>query len=151
MGLSSQRQRWPGGCFLGSAGRQAILLPSMNSTTWFSRTAPLVNVVLNTSPTWWTRCPGAADARLLLPSQLGWMDGSAIRSNILSALAEITRVALTIPSGDSGSMKAIQTPLCGAVSSPAPHTDQFPPLTGSQGLDRPGQSGFEMACEVVGQ
>src|SRR5262249_57331998 len=76
-----------------------ILLPSMNSTTWFSRTAPLVNVVLNTSPTWWTRCPGAEEAKLLLPSQLGWLDGSAISSKILSALADIARVALTIRSG----------------------------------------------------
>src|SRR6516162_1735527 len=104
MGLSSQRQRCPGGCFLGSAGHQAILLPSMNSTTWFSRRAPLVNVVLKTSPTRWTRCPGAEEARLLLPSQLGWREGSAISSKIRSASAEITRVALTMRSGGSASM-----------------------------------------------
>src|ERR1700758_93123 len=104
MGLSSQRQRGPGGCFLGSAGHQAILLPSMNSTTWFSRTPPFVNVVLNTSPTRWTRCPGADEARLSLPSQLGWRDGSAISSKIRSALADITRVALTMRSGGSDSM-----------------------------------------------
>ena len=35
----------------GDIANQAILLASMNSTTWFSRTAPLVSVVLNTSPT----------------------------------------------------------------------------------------------------
>jgi hypothetical protein len=49
----------------------------------------------NTSPTWRTRCPAAASARLSLPSQRGCWAGSAINSKITSAGAATSRLALT--------------------------------------------------------
>jgi AraC-like DNA-binding protein len=61
-GSSSQRHKCPGGSFPGSAGVQAIAWPSANSTTWFSRTSPLVSVIVNTPPAWRKRCPASAAA-----------------------------------------------------------------------------------------
>jgi hypothetical protein len=78
IGSSSQRHRCPGGRLPSSAGVQAMRRPSSNSTTWFSRTLPRVNVITKTSPTAWTRCPVSARARLSFPSQRGCWDGSAI-------------------------------------------------------------------------
>ena len=70
---SSQRHRCPGGSRPGSAGVQAIRRPSSNSTTWFSRMAPLVSIVVNTSPACRTRCPAARCGQVVVavPARLG--------------------------------------------------------------------------------
>src|SRR3954454_10702490 len=49
----------------------------------------------NTSPTEGIRCPGAASARLSLPSQRGCCAGSAISSKISPVPAATSRLALT--------------------------------------------------------
>ena len=95
-GSSAQRHRCPIGAPPGSAGIHAMSRPSSNSTTWFSRTAPLVMVMVNTSPTARTRWPPGASDRLSLPSQRGCCAGSAINSKIAAAGAAMSRLALTI-------------------------------------------------------
>ena len=72
-----------------------MLRASTKSTTWFSRMLSLVSVMRNTSPTPRIRCPGSALTRLSLPSHSGCCEGSAISSKIRSAVAAISRVALT--------------------------------------------------------
>ena len=58
-------------------------------------TLPRVSVVVKVSPTFSTRCPGAASARLSLPSHAGCRAGSAIHSKMSAGAALITRDALT--------------------------------------------------------
>src|SRR5579875_2290625 len=71
--------------------------PSSNSTTLLSRTAPSwVSVIWKISPTPCTRCPGAAAARLSLPSHSGCLLGSAMNSKMAAAGAAMVRVAVTI-------------------------------------------------------
>src|SRR4051812_98584 len=102
MGSTSHRHRCPIGARPGSAGFHAILRPSTNSTTWFSRTDPMVSVMENTSPTDRTRCPGSALAKLPLPSHSGCRVGSAISSNTCAGAARISRDAeATLRSGES--------------------------------------------------
>ena len=86
-----------------------------------------------------------------MPSQLGWIDGSAIRSKILSAVAEIMRVARTMPWGSgSGSIPQSKHQNAGpALAGPA--LVWFLPSRDSQRLDRPGQDALDVAGEVVGQ
>jgi len=84
----------PGGSCPGSAGFHAMRWPSWNSTTWFSRTLPMVRVMVNTAPMPRMRCPTAAAAKLSLPSQRGCCVGSAMSSKIVSGAAAISRRAL---------------------------------------------------------
>ena len=70
-------------------------LPSSKSTMWFSRSTPLVRVVMKEPPALVGLCPCAAEPRLSLPSHSGCRTGSAMSSKISEADAAISISALT--------------------------------------------------------